>query len=187
MSAGEKIELSDDAVTSFISDPATIPTHEIALEILLVLENEIASIQAQVDAAVIESNIRPLSEERMAWLHRATYAGVMRRNERHRVIQRDKEIRSIKNGSGTPRNDPDKREANRLKQERLMAEAETRRIAKKLAMQEAANKTAKIAQQRRELAALRSHQCRFYESAKRILPEATFEAIKAELTKDSDR
>src|SRR5690348_5565519 len=53
----------------------------------------------------------------------------MRRNERHRVMQRDKEIRGTKGHAGTPK-DPNKAEANRLKQARLMVEAETRRDAK---------------------------------------------------------
>lgn len=164
----EQHDLTDDEITAFIADPATIPTHEIALEVIGCLDEEIANIQTQIDAAMIESNMRPLSEERQAWARRASYAAAMRRNERHRVMQRDKEIRGTKGKPG--QKDPNKAEAGKLKQERLKLEAETRRDAKKLAILEANNRAAAIAQQRRELAATLNFAHRFYKVAQAVLP-----------------
>jgi len=119
----------DDEVDRFIADPALIVTHETALEVLAVLDDEIASIQAQVDAAQIESNAKPMSHDRLQWLQRASYAAAMRRNERHKIMQRDKELRGTKNWGGNPP-DPTKKEANLLKQKRLADEVAIRRAAK---------------------------------------------------------
>lgn len=124
--------LSDDEITALIADPAKIMSHETALEIIAVLDAEIANIQTQVDAATIEANVRPLTPERQAWLRRASYAGAMRRNERHRVYQRDKELRGTKGIGNMPPKDPHKAEANLLKQQRLADEAKTRRAKKEL-------------------------------------------------------
>lgn len=129
----DQVRLSEDAITALIADPALISSHEIALEVLDCLDCEIADIQTQIDAAQIESNAKPLSADRQAWLRRASYAAAMRRNERHRVMQRDKEIRGTKNAAQMkPRVDP---EAQKLKQARLLAEQETRRDAKKLELE----------------------------------------------------
>lgn len=171
-------DMSDDEITALISDPAKIETHEMALEVLGVLEAEIADIQSQVDAAVIESNIRPLSEDRQAWLRRATYAGAMRRNERHRVMQRDKEIRGTKIRQNPPK-DP---ETGRLKQERLKLEAEARRDSRKLELTKANNRTMEIAQQRRELASRQAFQWEFHNRAKEMLSAEDYKRIASAIT-----
>lgn len=141
--------LTDDDVDRFIADPALITTHEQALEILETLDDEIANIQAQVDAAQIESNAKPLSPDRLAWVQRASYACAMRRNMRHRVMQRDKELRGTKSWGGKPK-DPDKKEANIVKQRRLAGEVEIRRLAKQSDHLRLQNEREALAQKRRE-------------------------------------
>lgn len=170
-------ELTDDQITALVDDPAKIETHEIALEVLAVLDAEIADIQSQVDAAIIEANARPLPPDRQAWLRRATYAGAMRRNERHKIFQRDKELRGTKNKGHTPK-DPLKAEANKIKQERLREEATVRRKNKELEIEKQRTAQMQIAVQRRELDATKQFQHRFQEAAMRLLPPETYEMIK---------
>jgi hypothetical protein len=144
-------DLTDDQITALISDPAKIETHEMALEVIGVLDAEIANIQTQIDAATIEANIRPLSSERQSWLKRASYAAAMRRNERHKVYQRDKELRGLKGRAFTePKHT---KEEKALKQQRLLVEAETRRASKQLALSQARAREMELAQQSRELKA----------------------------------
>jgi hypothetical protein len=171
-------ELTDDQITAFIDDPATIPTHEIALEVVAVLDAEIAQIQSQVDAATIEANVRPLSAERQAWLRRASYAGAMRRNERHRVYQRDKELRGTKNPGNAPK-DPNKAEANRLKQARLMEEAQARRINKENERTRLSLAQQELDLKRRDINRQLSFNHQFCEAARRLLPPETYEQVKA--------
>jgi hypothetical protein len=170
--------LTDDQITAYIADPATIETHEIAREVIDCLDAEIAGIQAQVDAAMIEANIRPLSEDRQVWVKRASYAAAMRKNSRHRVYQRDKELRGLK-GPATMEPKHSKEEK-ALKQQRLLVEAEARRDAKKLALQNTTLQIATISQQRREMDARRSFEHRFYMAATRLLAPEQVAAIKAE-------
>jgi hypothetical protein len=140
-------ELSDEQIMAMIADPATIPTHEIALEVMAVLDAEIANIQTQVDAATIEANIRPLAPNRMAWLKRASYAGAMRRNERQKIYQRDKELRGMKGRAFTePKHS---KEEKALKQQRLMIEAEDRRLKRQLAIEKERTRQMEIAQEKR--------------------------------------
>ncbi len=144
--------LSDDDIDRFISDPSLIGSHEQAMQVIDALDDEIANIHAQINAAQFEADLRPLSPDRLDWLKRASYAGAMKRNERHRVMQRDKEIRGIKLWGGTPK-DPTKKEANLLKQQRLADEAASRKLTKQneyLALQ---NEREALAQRRREFQA----------------------------------
>lgn len=141
--------LTDDQITALIDDPAKIETHEQALTVLDCLDAEIANIQAQVDAAVIEANARPLASERQAWLRRATYAGAMRRNERHRVMQRDKELRGTKRPGIMPGSKT--KEEKLAKQQRLLAEAEARKAAKQAEIERQKTQQMDLAQRRREL------------------------------------
>lgn len=144
--------LSDEQVTAFINDPATIATHDEAVEVIDCLDAEIANIQSQVDMAVIEANARPLNEDRQSWLRRATYACAMRRNERHRVMQRDKEIRGTKGSAGNSAADKSaKREANLVKQQRLLEETTIRRIAKENSRTQLQIERERVAVRRREL------------------------------------
>lgn len=141
------INLDDDAIAELIDDPARIQTHEIALEVISVLDAEIAHIQTQVDAATFEANVRPLSEDRQAWLRKACYAGAMKRSERFRVMQRDKEIRGTKGRAVTePKHSKEERA---LKQQRLLAEVEDRRAKRLLALEEQKTRQMEIAQEKR--------------------------------------
>jgi hypothetical protein len=142
----EPVSLSEDAITALIADPAAIPSHEVALEVLDVLDDEIANIQAQLDQAAAEAISRPLPPDRQAWYKRASYACAMRRNERHRIMVRDREIRNSKLFGGSPK-DP---EAKRLKQARLLEEAQTRKAAKLLKVEQEKTRQMEIAQRRRE-------------------------------------
>lgn len=168
--------LTDEDITAFIADPATIQTHEQALQIIEVLDAEIAEIQAQVDAAAIESNARPLSPDRQGWLRRASYAAAMRRGHRHRVMQRDKEIRHVKGAAQQqPKRSPEERLA---KQTRLLAEAEARRTAKLAEAAKIRLALEDVAQRRRELKAMASFERAFIVEAEAMLSADVFAAIK---------
>lgn len=168
-------ELTDEQITALIADPAKIETHEIALEIIGCLDAEIANIQVQIDAATIEANIRPLSAERQAWLRRASYAAAMRRQERHKVMQRDKEIRGTKGKAFTePKRN---KEEGLLKQQRLMAEAEARRDKRRAEVLALENQKASIANTRREMELKMSFNRRFHDAAERLLPKETYDQI----------
>ena len=172
--------VSDDDLERFIADPSLIQTHEQALEVIDALDSEIAKIQSQVDAAQIEANVRPLTPERQGWVKRASYACAMKRNERHKVMQRDKEIRGIKLWPGKP-HDPDKKESNLLKQKRLADEVAIRRLDKQNQHLAHQNKQEELARQRREFQANREREFEwaFVNAARRVLPKDTFEEIRA--------
>jgi len=166
------MSMTDDTLSELIGDPALIETHEIALEVLDTLDAEIAQIQTQIDAATIEANIRPLSSDRRAWLQRAAYACAMRRNERHRVIQRDKEIR------GTKFNQPKKDPAEGIaKQERLRVEAEVKRMTKAAEIERQKTMQLELEQERRKLNERRTFNHNFQAVAKRLLPPSTYAEI----------
>lgn len=170
--------LTDDEITAFIEDPAKIETHEVALEVIAVLDAEIANIQVQVDAAMIEANIRPLSDERQAWLRRASYAGAMRRNERHRVMQRDREIRRVK---GVAQMEPRRsKEEKLLRQQRLLVEGEARREQKRAEGLRQSNLQSELSLKRKELDAARSFERRFLATAKRLLQPDVYSWIEDE-------
>lgn len=146
--------LSDEQITAFIADPATITTHEIALEVVACLDIEIADIQAQIDAAQIRYASVEMPKDTENWIRRAAYAAAMRRNERHRVMQRDKEIRGTKGVAQTPPEDKRlKREANLLKQQRLLEETQARRLKQQNERDRLQIEREKVAQKRRELEA----------------------------------
>lgn len=126
----ETWQLTDEEFEAKTADPSLIRTHEEAVAVLAELDEAIAHIQMQVDAYAVESNGREMPEDRQAWLRRASYACAMKRNHRHRVMQRDKEIRGTKGAATTARKDP---AIGLAKQERLKIEANTRRIAKQAA------------------------------------------------------
>lgn len=172
--------LSDDDLDRLIGDPALIPTHEVALEVIDALDAEIADIQAKVDACQIEHNAKPMPPETKSWLQRASYAAAMRRNSRHRVMQRDKEIRGCKLFGGNPP-DPTKKEANIIKQTRLAGEVEMRRLAKQSEHLRLQNERETLAHQRRAFQAERDIQFekRFVDAARRYLSEEQFEEVRA--------
>ena len=168
-------EMNDEQITEFIADPAKIESHEQVLEIIGTLDSEIASIQIQIDAASFESMGRPLTTEREAWLRRASYAAAMRRNERHRVMQRDKEIRRIKGpAQQAPKHTPEEKI---LKQQRLMEEASARRATKQAEGLKSQLALQDVAQRRRELEARSSFNHRFVMEAKRQLSAEAYGAI----------
>lgn len=156
---------TDEQITAMISDPATISSHEQALEVIQCLENEIADIQSQVDCAQIEANARPLGEDRQKWLRRATYAAAMRKHELHRVVQRDKELRGTKGSAKTEaKRDPGE---GILKQERLKSEADLRRERLNIERE-------RLQIARDQLAVERSRYRKFYDTARRLLPAEKF-------------
>jgi len=172
------ITLSDNHIDCFIADPALITTHEQALEILDCLDDEIADIQAKVDACQIEHSAKAMPEATSAWLRRASYACAMRRNARHRVMQRDKELRGTKAVGGVP--NPEKKAANLLKQQRLADEAAARRLAKQNEHLRLQNERESLAQKRRTFQTERDQRFerQFIEAARQFLPTDQFEAIR---------
>lgn len=147
ITAGERVELTEDQIDALIKDPATIPDHETALELMAILDHEMAGIQAQVDAKAARYNGRPMPDIEEDWLRRATYASAMRKSERHKIYMRDKELRGMK-GPAQLGSDPElkanKAKANLIKQERLLAEADIRRIQKKLDLENARIERARL-------------------------------------------
>lgn len=105
MSTDQSDDLDDEQFEARLRDPSLIATHEEAVMILEELDHDIAQIGMQIEAYSIEASTREMPEDRQAWLRRAAYAGAMKRNGRHRVIQRDRELRGTKN-NGTPPKDP---------------------------------------------------------------------------------
>lgn len=178
--------LSDADLDRFIADPAMIQTHDQAVEVLDALDDEIADIQAKVDACQIEHSAKQMPPETQAWLRRASYAAAMRRNSRHRVMQRDKELRGTKSFGGNPQ-DPTKKEANLLKQQRLAGEVEIRRLAKQSEHIRLQNEREALAMKRREFQAQRDQQFerQFVEAARRYLPTDQFEEIRR-MTKNAE-
>lgn len=93
----ETSDLSDDEFEAKIKDPSLIKTHEEALSILEDLDMNAADISAQIDAFRIEmvARVGEMPQERLAWLRRASYALAMRRNEREKIMKRDRELRGV--------------------------------------------------------------------------------------------
>lgn len=161
---------------SVLADPAHITTHEQANEIITVLDHEIANIEAALECARVEAATSPLPEHRMDWVRRAAYAAAMKRNARHRIIQRDKELRGTKGPAITqPRKDPGEGVA---KQARLQAEAEERKAAK---VAEAERNKVRLA----EIEALRSWRKQFVELARDAIPADQFDHLMAEAKRRS--
>lgn len=174
MAAGS---LSDAEIAAYINDPATIATHEVAIEIIGILDAEIASIQTQLDAAALAAAVQPLSPDRLNWANRAAYAAAIRRQERHRVWQRDRELRGTKGSAATPpKHTPEEK---RLREERLLAEARDRRAKRDLELTGLRVQQEDIAQRRRELRAADSYERKFVAAARAMLTEAAFADLDA--------
>lgn len=165
--------LTDEQIDLYVDDPLTIESHEVAREIISILDGEIANIDAQIIVANVEAQARPLPPERQDWLRRAAYAGAMRRNERHHVIQRDKFLTGTKN-QGTP---PKDKEEKRLKHERLLSESTERRLKRQTEILRLENERMALANAKRELAAKQTFEHHFARIAKGILSEDQFDKI----------
>jgi hypothetical protein len=165
----DRPELSDEQITAMIDDPVLIDDHETALEVLAVLDAEIAGIEVQLDAAMIEARARPLPADREAWFRRASYAGAMRRRERHKVYQRDKELRRLKGSALTPASEAKKLER-AAKHQRLLAEAEDRKV--KRALEHA---TVRLEQERLDME--RTRKAVFFKVAHELLPPDMLQRI----------
>lgn len=159
--------LDDNEFEARLRDPSLIATHEEAVAILEELDEEIAHIQMQIDAYSIESNGREMPPNRQAWLRRAAYAGAMQRNHRHRVIQRDKELRGTKYTAHTSQKDPT---LGLAKQQRLSLEAQVKREA--AAVKRERNRIAL-----EDMAERRSFARTFVRSAKDLLTDNDFQAV----------
>lgn len=173
--------LSDDQIDEMIRDPLKIETHEQAEEIIDILEREIAGIAVQIDACGIEALARPLSPDRQAWLQRASYAKAMRVNEKDKVHRRDRELRGMFAKVQLSRSE--KKEANLLKQQRLMAEAQNRREEKRLKHEAAAAERSAFSQGMKlkaEIKARHSFQNVFQSVAKEMADEVLYARIMAE-------
>lgn len=162
--------LPDDEFEARTRDPSLIATHDEAIVILDEIDEEIAHIQMQIDAYSIESNGREMPPDRQAWLRRAAYAGAMYRNERHRVMQRDKELRGTKSTAHISKKDP---AIGLAKQQRLSLEAQAKREA-------AAAKREQHRIALEDIAERRSFARTFVRVAKERLPDAEFQAVSNE-------
>jgi hypothetical protein len=162
-------DLSDEQISALIEDPLQIEDVVTAIHVLGVLDAEIASIDAQLDAASVEARARPLPADREEWFRRASYAGAMRRREYHRVNQRYREIRGAKGLGQTPASEAKKLEK-AAKHQRLLAEAEDRKEKRALKHAEA-----RLAQERLDME--RSRRSLFFKVAHELLPPDTLKRI----------
>lgn len=168
--------LDDDQLLDLADDPKAIESREIAAEVIDCLDHKIAGIQAQLDLALIEAAGQPLSVDRQDWVRRASYAKSMAINSRHRVIARDKTLARDK-GKHVP--DPAKAETQKLKQERLMLEAEARREAKGAKAEQLRTEQMRMSEGRREREAEQRYERRFVAAARTILPPDIFNEIRS--------
>lgn len=139
----------EEKYLEFIQNPAAIDTHELALEVMEAINQSIASIDAQLDASAILAGNRKLRNEEEDWVRRACFALAMKKRDYHKVFQRDRELRGTKGKAQTEAN-KDKYAANLLKQERLKAEAEERRVTKQHKFEEMQIKRLELEQKARE-------------------------------------
>lgn len=175
-------ELTDEQIDEMIESPDKIETVEHAREIIDILGQEIADIRAQIDVAEVEAAGQGgLSEPRYAWLQRAAYAKAMRIKSLDKVHKRERELRGLFAQVRLSR--AEKKEANLLKQQRLMVEAQNRRESKKsLAEAKRAEQTAfaQMIKSKREASARFSFQNVFQVVAKERLGEEKYREIMAE-------
>jgi hypothetical protein len=124
------IDLADDFDTK-LRDTSLIATREECLDIVTQLDHAIASIQRQIDVFNIKNDGLVLHPDQEDWLQNAAYACAMKKNQRHKVMMRDREFRNVK---FQQHNDPAlklaKQEKHIAKNERMKAEAEARKAAK---------------------------------------------------------
>lgn len=171
-------DLSDGEISDLIEDPAKIQDHATAIVVIETLESEIAAIQAQLDLAVVRASLRPMSPAAEAWFRRASYAGSLRRRELHRVIQRDRELRGTKGSAVTP---PKRdKEAGRIKQERLLLEAQNRKAALQTKHTELMLEHQRLGLERTKLKQLRSLEYHFHQVAMATLPPTLYEQVYKE-------
>ena len=86
-------DITDEEIHLAASNPSTIATPERAEEILGYLDEDIASIQIQLDAARIEAGVAGLSFDRREWLRRASNAMALKLSQRRAVGARLAEFR----------------------------------------------------------------------------------------------
>lgn len=169
--------LSDDDINRMIDDPALIETHEQALEVMAVLDAEIAAINSQVETCQTMYFGRPLPPEKEAWVRRATYASAMRRNDWNKVYKRDKELRGLKSVQRVSLRVAEQPERI-ARQQRFQAEAEDRK-AKRAAEHDALRlRQAEASNKANELKIRRSFNHHFHQAAKDILAPELYEQVK---------
>ena len=170
-------DLTDDEITAYEDDPTTIPSHEIALEVIRVLDEEIAAITMQLERhdARYPEDIAPA--DRRTWALRATMARAFKRQARTKVMMRDRELRGIAKGPAQTPPDPDKALERERKHQRLMAEVEARKAAKLASAAENARRQAELSLQSQQLKHLKSYQHRFVELAKALLDPEDYEQL----------
>lgn len=171
---GEKM-LTEDEVNGMINDPATIETHEQAIEIMDILNQEISSIQSQIDAAQIRSNAKPMDLDEENWLKRASFACSIRKREYHKVCQRDKEIRGTKGKAFTPpKHTPEEKI---LKQQRLLEEAQVKKAKRLLEIETQKRIQSEAAERNRQMKIQESFYYKFSQAAHDFLDENTYAEI----------
>ena len=161
-------QLADPRIAGFIHSPNTILTADECNEVLVALDRSIAHMEAQ--SAGYQSG--DLNRE-ASWFRRLSYALSMRRSEKRRVERRSRELRGIDTlraqlaeGRGTPA------EAKLAKEQRLLADAETRK-AQKMSAAAGRQIAAMEASYKNRMAR------RFMAAARETLPEDVFLAIEA--------
>lgn len=138
----------NDTYEDLIADPALIDTHELALEIISYLENEISNIESQIKTA---ETIKAFRDP--VWLKRATYAMCLKRHKLTRVYNRDKEIRQVLRATQLQHEEEIKllkKRAEVVRQERLLVEAENIRTQKKITYENILKDKMDTAQRARE-------------------------------------
>jgi hypothetical protein len=117
-----------------------------------------------------------ISRQDEDWVRRAAYAKAIRQNERDRVYKRVRELRGTQQAAQAA-GKGERRAANLLKQERLVAEARTRQLTAQAKAEEALAKLLAAQRRNRQQKLEASLNYRFYAAAKRMLPPALFDEL----------
>ena len=86
-------DITDEEIHLAASNPSTIPDAARAEEILGYLDEDIANIRIQLDAAKIEADCAGLTDDRREWLRRASNAMALKLSQRRAVGARLAEFR----------------------------------------------------------------------------------------------
>lgn len=176
----ERPRLAEEEAEKLIGDPALIDSHELALEVMALLDHRIAEITVQLEVAGAQAQLRPMSAEREGWFRRAAYARAMFGRAQHRIFMRDKELRQARGLHHLQQKfAPEVKEEKAQRHQRYVLENEGRKQAREV---EKAKHAAAAEQQRTaqmQLAAARNFHRAFVALAKEHLPAAQFEAIRS--------
>lgn len=164
-------------IAAYIEDPATIPTHEAALEVMAAIDREVVAIHAQIVAAQARYEYDPPTAAEEDWLRRAIYARSYFNKDRGRVYHRDRELRHVSLASGNEKEQRARERAERTQREQ--AAARQRKAEKQAAKQASHLASLDLELRRKELDAKCCLHHFFKEEAKKLLPREVYSEIES--------